>query len=158
MSKYGGTSLSGYDEARQRIRSSFAKTKSSSYRKKKTPTTKPKIVRQEKEKWFKRPGTLSPETKKYCRCLAEVGAKQSESCLRTKVSKGKATVGSACYNPYAICGRLKPPGMKGGCAMLYNYQNMPYALAEGTAAMHNKSVKELVEAARKEASQLKWES
>lgn len=94
-------------------------------------------------KYFLRPDTMSAETKKYCRCLAEVGAK---SCS-----------GGVCSytNPYAVCSRIKPAGMKGGCAMLYDYDNMPYAAKAGTAAMHNKTIKELVESARHEAEYLK---
>jgi hypothetical protein len=91
---------------------------------------------------------MSAETKKYCRCLAEVGSKQPSSCYSGRP-------GASCVNPYAICGRIRPAGMKGGCAMMYDYNNMPYALREGVASMHNKTIKELVEAARREAEYLK---
>jgi len=138
---------STYLEARTKIRNSFGGTKKTTVRK--THATKNPRVSPKKE-YFLRPNQISAETKKYCRCLAEVGAKQSSSCLR-----GSTAIGKGCYNPYAICGRIRPAGMKGGCAMLYDYKNMPYALKESTAAMHNKTIKELVDSARREAEYMK---
>ena len=61
---------------------------------------------------------MTEDAKKYCRCLTKVGAKHSAS-------------------PYAVCSRIRPVSMKEGCAVLYNYKNMPYALRQGAAALHN---------------------
>ena len=106
------------------------------------------------KEYFLRPNSISNDTRKYCRCLAEVGAKQSDDCLR---GKSKETIGKGCYNPYAICGRIRPAGMRGGCAMLYDYKNMPQPLVQSTAAMHNKTIKELVAAAKDEAARMKYD-
>ena len=95
-----------------------------------------------KRQYFLRPESMSPGTKKYCRCLAEVGT--------------KTCAGGSCYtDPYAVCGRVRPAGMKGGCSMLYDYDNMPYAATAGAATMRNKSIRDLVEAAKQEVEHLK---
>ena len=107
--------------------------------------------------YFLRPDRMSEAEKKYCRCLADVGAKQGASCLRGVGKRGSRATGKGCYNPYAICGRLKPKSLgSGGCAMFYNYKTMPYAQTKATADIHNKTIKELVDAARSEAERMKW--
>lgn len=107
--------------------------------------------------YFLRPDKMSEAEKKYCRCLADVGAKQGSACLRGVGRRGRKATGRACANPYAICGRLKPSSMGNrGCAMYYNYNTMPYAQTKATADIHNKTIQELIDAAREEAERMKW--
>ena len=113
----------------------------------------PVTTAEKNRRYFKHPEAVTEPVRKYCRCLADVAAKQGKTCLRQNKSKsGKGR----CYNPYAICGRIKPKSMgRGGCAMLYNYKTMPLAQKEAVANLHNKTMKEMIAAAKEEARRMK---
>lgn len=83
------------------------------------------------QKKEKKEYTVTSGKRKYCSCVAKVAKKQKPSCLRgRKWRKG-------CYNPYAICGRLRPRGMKGGCVEHYDLEDDE--LVTSMAALHGKS-------------------
>jgi len=138
------TGSSNLTDAKMRIRESILGTQRKTTTKKRASRVPPKRrvttrsrPASRKKEYFLRPDRMTADTKKYCRCLEAVGGTYS---------------GKGCY---AACSRMKPASMKGGCAMLYDYKNMPYALKKGAATIRGKNIKELVDAARREAEYMK---
>jgi hypothetical protein len=151
----------GSSPARKRRRSPSSSSATTTRRKRKSVYDSVVQAAQEKNKlYFTHQGRgMSEPVKKYCRCLADVSAKQSAECLiqegGTTSRRGKK---KTCYNPYAICGRIKPKSMGGsGCARFYNYSTMPQAQKKAVADLHHKTIRQLVEAARQEAEHAKWD-
>lgn len=156
LSKFGGSRRASYRAAVAKITADGEPKKKGIKQKKKPKTlqtpqtphapqsskkakTKMAVPKKKKAEYFLRPGKVPEDVKKYCRCLAGVGARQDRR-----------------YNPYAVCGRLRPAGMKGGCSVLYDYHNMPKDILQGQVSMHNKrNARELIESAMREAKRLK---
>lgn len=75
---------------------------------------------------------------KYCDCLAKVAAKQSPGCLPPRKARPPG-----CYNPYAVCAKLKPRGRKTGCFDYYDLEAMSPQLIKSFAALHGKTVAQI---------------
>jgi len=104
---------------------------------------------------FRRLIEASDETKKYCSCVAKTAAKQSRECLKHIASGGDPKDITGCYNPYALCGKIKPKNMETGCATLYDYDSMPKNLVSSLAALKGKTMKEMINKASAEIATLK---
>lgn len=94
------------------------------------------------------------KARKYCSCLAKTAAKQSKKCLKHVAAGGNARDIPGCYNPYALCGSIKPRKLK-GCSATYNFKRMPKAHVRAVAALHDKSIEELIDDATAEIRALK---
>lgn len=77
---------------------------------------------------------------KYCRCVLEVAAKQSETCLTNK-EWGKSVEGRQCYNPYAVCAKSTGTTSR-VCGQNYNYNALPDKLLVAYARLNNITVPE----------------
>jgi hypothetical protein len=105
----------------------------------------------DKVRWIRTGTNLSEEDKKHCRCLLDVAAKQSESCLRGKEwpkhgSYKDATKG--CYGPYAICPDRS--GKKLRCGEYYNYEEIPDKYLLAYINLHNLPLANGAKATREE--------
>jgi hypothetical protein len=90
-----------------------------------------------------READVGEQKKKYCRCIAKVAAKQPKRCFYPR--KAKSDLKPGCYNPYAICGRVFPKGHgKIRCTEIYDYSSMPAGQVAAVAALHGKTVPELL--------------
>lgn len=137
-----------------------------------TTTKKPRLSRhhkiQQRQQQQQQPNTnpvrfnrlidASEETKKYCSCVAKTAAKQSRECLKHISKGGNPRDMPGCYNPYALCGRIKPKSMGTGCAVLYDYESMPKNLVSSLAMLKGKTMKEMISKAHSEIESLKKKS
>ena len=156
--QYGGgaRSISRSAKTLDRIQKVFGnKKRVVASRKRKLASSKRKrVLRSDGDGFFLRASKIPPETKKYCSCIMKVAQKQSPACLKHIAAGGNARDIAGCYNPYAICGRIKPKGVK-GCATLYDFENIPKDHVKAFAELKGKSMAKLLNEAAAEIQALK---
>ena len=80
---------------------------------------------------------------KYCRCVLDVAAKNSQECLEQK-AWGQEIGGRTCYNPYAVCAKTigTTTGRSPYCGQNYNYNELPDKLLVAYARLNKIEVPE----------------
>ncbi len=81
--------------------------------------------------YFKKDTKLTPQEQSYCRCTLHVAAKNSPTCNLSRYKSG-----SPCYNPYAVCTKVKKRTGSITCGTEYNFRTMPKEERDAFAAMH----------------------
>ena len=92
------------------------------------------VESESKEDWIKKNTQETPQQKKYCRCLLEVAAKQTDKCLTsgTKGTKG-------CPEPHAICARSTGTST-GRTPCDHDFDSMPNEYLIAFLELHGKPV------------------
>jgi hypothetical protein len=107
-------------------------------------------IQKGKDKYFIKNTPLSGQHKKYCRCVAEVSAKNTRECLKSGDWKKAPQPGKKCLNPYSIC--TKSTKRRGAikCTPYYNLSSMPANEIRALAMMKGMTVKEFREFVKNE--------
>lgn len=82
-------------------------------------------------------GALSPQQEKYCSCVVDVAAKQSDECLSEK-----GFGGGKCYNPYAVCAHSTGTTAR-HCSPYYDYDAMSEEEKRKLSLLKGKSVNQM---------------
>jgi phosphatidylethanolamine-binding protein (PEBP) family uncharacterized protein len=78
---------------------------------------------------------LPENIQKYCRCVAEVAAREPDECTREERYYQRVQ-GRRCANPYAVCHSTIPGVGNPDCTHNYIFENMPDNILRGYLSEH----------------------